>query len=57
MSEKEVAVFLLSDDQQGHVGNNVEDQKDDFEQPEKWVNDHVEGFPGDGEPFSLCAIH
>jgi hypothetical protein len=35
MSEKEVAAFLLSDDQQGHVGNDIEDQKDNFEQPEK----------------------
>ena len=48
---------ILSDDKQSHVGNDIEDQKEDFEQPEERVNDHVEGFPGNGEPFALCAIH
>ena len=42
-------MLFFSDDQQSHVGNDVEDQKDDFVQPEERVNNHVEGFSGDGE--------
>ena len=42
-----VGCYFLSDDQQSHVGNDIEDQKDDFEQPEERVNDHIEGFSGD----------
>jgi len=48
---------LLSDDQQRHVWYHIEDQKDDLEQPENRVNDHVIGFSGNGEPFALYAIH
>ncbi len=49
--------FYLSDDQQSHVGNDIEDQKDDFEQPQERVNDHIEGFSGNGKPFTLRAVH
>ena len=52
-----VKCSILSDDQQSHVGNDIEDQKENFEQPEERVNDQVEGFSGNGEPFALCAIH
>ncbi len=46
-----------SDDQQSNVGNDIEDQKGNFEQPEERVNDHIVGFSGNGEPFALYAIH
>jgi hypothetical protein len=46
-----------SDDQQSHIGNDIEDQENDFEQPEERVNDYVEGFPGNGEPFALRTVH
>jgi len=52
-----VGCSLLSDDQQSHVWNDIEDQKDDFEQPEEQVNDHVVSFSGNGEQFALYAIH
>ena len=52
-----VKCSFLSDDQQSHVGNDIEDQKEDFEQPEERVDDHVEGFSGNGKPFALHAIH
>ena len=52
-----VGCSFLSDDQQGDVGNDIEDQKEDFEQPEERVDDHVEGFSGNGKPFALRAIH
>jgi hypothetical protein len=48
---------FLSDNQQSHIGNDIEDQKDDLEQPEKRVNDHVVGFSGNWEQFVLHAIH
>ena len=32
---------FLSDDQQSHVRNDVEDQKDDFEQTNERLNDHI----------------
>jgi len=50
-------VCPLPDYQQGHVGNDIEEQKEDFEQPEERVDDHVEGFPGNGKPFALRSIH
>jgi hypothetical protein len=34
----------LSDNQQRHVGNDIEDKEEDFEQPEERVKDHIEGF-------------
>ena len=46
-----------SDDQQSNVGNDIEDQKGDFEQPEERVDDHVEGFSWNGKPFALRSIH
>jgi hypothetical protein len=52
-----VGCSFLSYDQQGHVGNDIEEQEEDFEQPEERVDDHVEGFSGNGEPFALSAIH
>ncbi len=52
-----VGCSFSSDDQQSHEGNNIEDQKDDFEQPEERVNNHVESFSRNGEPFALYAIH
>ena len=52
-----VECSFLSDDQQSHIGNDIEDQKDDFEQPEERVDDHVEGFSGNGKPFALHTIH
>jgi hypothetical protein len=48
---------FLSDDQQSHVGNDIEEQKDDFEQSEERVNDHVEGFTGDGKQLALHTVH
>ena len=59
-NSRQVQVYsgsFLSDDQQSHVGNDIEDQKDDFEQPEERVNDHVEGFSGNGKPFALRTVH
>jgi hypothetical protein len=47
----------LSDDQQRHVGNDVEDQKSNFEQPEERVINHVEGFSGNWKPFVLRTVH
>ncbi len=52
-----VGCSFLSDDQQSHIGNDIEDQKENFEQPEERVDDHVEGFSGNGKPFALSAIH
>lgn len=48
--------ILLSDNQKNHVRNEVEDQKDDFKQPEKRVDNHIVGFSGDGEPFALHTV-
>jgi hypothetical protein len=48
---------FLSNDQQSHIRNGIEDQKDDLEQPEKGVNDHVEGFSRNGKPFALRTVH
>jgi hypothetical protein len=47
----------LSDDSQSHVGNYVENQKEDLEQPEKRVHDKVVGLSGNGKPFALRAVH
>jgi len=52
-----VGCSFLSDKQQGHVGNDVEDQKDDLENPEKRVDDHIEGLSGQGRPPVLRAIY
>lgn len=52
-----VGCSFLSDDQQSHVGNDIEDQKDDFEKPEGRVHDHVEGFSGNWKPFALRTVH
>ena len=52
-----VGCSFLSEDQQNHVGNDIENQKDDFEQPEERVHDHVEGFSGNGKPFALRTIY
>jgi hypothetical protein len=46
----------LSDEQQGHIGNDIEHYKNDFEQPEKRVNDYVEGFSGNVKPFAMYTI-
>ena len=48
---------VLGYDQQGHVGNDIEDNKNDFEKPEKRVYGHVEGFSGDVEPFTVHTVH
>ena len=48
---------FLSDDQQSHVGYDIEDQKDDFEQPEERVHDYVEGFSGNWKAFALRTVH
>lgn len=56
-SEGFVGCSVLSDDQQSHIGNDIKDQKDDFEQPEERVNDHIEGFSGNGKPFALRTVH
>ena len=45
------------DDPQGQVGSEIEEKKDNFDQPQERVDDHVEGFSGNGEPSALCAIH
>jgi hypothetical protein len=52
-----IGTIFLSDDPQSHVGNEIEDQKDDFEQPKKRVNDHVERVSGNREPFALRTAH
>ena len=52
-----VKCSFLSDNQQSHVGNDIEDQKDDFEQPKERVDDHVESLSGNGKPLALRAIH
>jgi hypothetical protein len=48
---------MLSDDHQHHIRNDIEDQENDFKQPEERVNDYVEGFPGNRKPFALRALH
>jgi hypothetical protein len=53
----QIGCSFLSDDKQGRVRRDIEDQKDDFEQPKERVNDHVEGFSGNGKPFALRAVH
>ena len=52
-----VGCSFLSDNQQGHVGNDIEKQKENFEKPEERVDDHIEGFSANGKPFALRAIH
>jgi hypothetical protein len=52
-----VGCSFLSDDQQSYVRNDIEYQKDDFEQPDERVKDHVEGFSGNGKPFALRTVH
>ena len=52
-----VGCFSSSHDKQSNVRNCIEDQKDDFKNPEERVNDHVESFSGDGKPFALRTIH
>lgn len=47
----------LSDDQQSHVWNDIEDYYDYFEQPDERVEDHGEGFSGHGESFVLRTVH
>lgn len=47
----------LFNDLQSHVGDNIEEQKNNFEQPEERVKDYVEGFTGNGKPFVLRTIH
>ena len=49
-------MLLLCDDQEGHERNQIEDQKDDFEEPEKRIHDDVEGFSRNGKPFVLRTI-
>ncbi len=49
--------FLSCDDPQGQVGSEIEEKKDNLDQPQERVDDHVEGFSGNGEPSALCAIH
>lgn len=49
--------LFLADDQQSHVRNDIEDNKDDFEQPEERVHDHVVYFSGNGEPFALRTVY
>ena len=41
----------------GPVFRGKVNQKDDFEQPEERLNDHVEGFSGNGKPFALRTVH
>jgi len=52
-----VGCFFLSDDQQSHVGNDIEDNKYDFEKPKERVNGHVEGLAGDVKPFTVHTVH
>ena len=47
----------LSDNQQGYVGNDIEHQDDDLEQPHERVKNHVEGFTGNRKPFALGTVH
>jgi hypothetical protein len=50
-------MLFFSDDQQRHTGNDIEDQKDDFEQSEERVNDPVESLLGNGKKFALHTVH
>lgn len=50
-------MFLLSDDQQGHIWNNIEDQKNYFEESEERVNYHIKGFSGQGKPYVLSTVY
>ena len=52
-----VGCSFLSDDQQSHVGSDIEDQKDDFEQPKERVHEIVEGFSVNWKPFALRTVH
>ena len=53
---KRLILSLLSDDQQSYIGNDIEDQKNDFEQPEERVYDYIEGFSGNRKPFALRTV-
>jgi hypothetical protein len=46
-----------SDDQKSHIRDDIEHQKNDFEQAEKRVNNDVPGFPGNREPYALYSVH
>ena len=55
--ESQVGLTLLSDDQQNHKGNEIENHKDDLEHHEARVNDHIEGLSRHGEPLGVPAIY
>lgn len=46
----------LTDNQQGDIGNEVEDQKENFEQAEKRVNDHIKSLTPEREKCTLQAV-
>lgn len=48
---------FLSHNQQSRVRNDIENQKNNFKQAEKRVNDNIVSFPGNCEPSALHAIH
>ena len=48
---------FLTDYQQGHQWNDIEEQQEYFEQAEERVHDHVERLPGDGKPGALRTVH
>ena len=50
-------MLFFFDDQQSHVGNEIEYQKEDFEQPEERVNDHVKGFLRHGKQFAVHTVN
>ena len=50
-------IRVLSDNQQGYVGYDIEDEEDDFEQSKERVNEHIEGFPWKGEKPGLGAVY
>ena len=54
---KVVECSFLFYDQQSYVGNDIEKQKEYFEQPDKRINNYVERFPRKGEPFALRTIY
>lgn len=52
-----VGYSFLCDDQQSNVWDNIEGQKDDLEQSEERVNNHVKGFSWNGKSFTLHVVY
>ena len=48
---------ILSNNQQREIRYEIKDYKDDFEQSDERVHNHIKGFSRNWKPFTLRAIH